>query len=79
MDSEERMHKLRNGSDTAKWAADRISELEAQLKTAKRDAILEAVSETAYTEVDAHGNEIHVCQTHALYDFSARWINNNDC
>lgn len=32
MDTEERMHKLRNGSDTAKWAAKRIEDLEALLE-----------------------------------------------
>ena len=31
MDSDQRMYKLRNGSDTAKWAADRIEELEGLL------------------------------------------------
>ena len=37
MNTEDRMHKLRNGSDTAKWAANRIAELEAQLKAVLED------------------------------------------
>ena len=44
MDNEHRMHKLRNGSDTAKWAASRIAELEAQLRTAKADAIEDMIT-----------------------------------